>query len=78
MFKQQGTGCGMGQLGEGEVQMAVACRKVIGSKKLRISRLAKKILLITDRCVSGCLPIFMYRRMMTDIFAGVKHCVQLG
>jgi len=49
IFKQQGTGCGMGQFGYGAVQMAVACGKVIGSKRLRISRLAEKISLITDR-----------------------------
>jgi len=67
----------MGQFGQGEVQMAVAHRKVVGSKRLRISRLAEKISLITDRFVSGCLPIFMYRRMMTDIFVSGKCCIHL-
>jgi hypothetical protein len=42
IFKQQGTGCGVSQFGYGEVQMAVACGKVIGSKRLGTSRLAKK------------------------------------
>jgi hypothetical protein len=32
----------MGQFGQGEVQTAVVHRKVIGSKRLRISRLAEK------------------------------------
>lgn len=71
IFKQQGTGCGVSQFGYGEVQMAVACGKVIGSKRLGTSRLAKKISLITDR-------FFMYRRMTTDIFAGGKSCVHSG